>query len=86
MAKPGIVICVSGGVVQAVFASRPDIAVTVIDWDADSEDYDLPGVVAIERDGITTCAFVFELTTDPLSKLSGSDTAVALRAMETQRC
>lgn len=86
MAKPGIVICVSGGVVQTVFASRPDIAVTVIDWDADPEDHDLPGVVAIERDGVTTCAFVSKLTTDPLSSLQGGDAEQAIRAMEAKQC
>ena len=84
MPKPGIVICVSGGVVQAVYASEADINVTLIDWDADPEDHDLPGVVTIERDGITSCAYVSDLTTDPLSSLQGGDAEEAMRVAETK--
>ncbi|WP_146131858.1 hypothetical protein [Chromobacterium amazonense] len=37
-----IVICVEGGMVSAVYASHPDCAVTVLDWDdaaCDGPDY-----------------------------------------------
>jgi hypothetical protein len=80
MPGPDIVICLSGGAVQAVFAAKPNARVAIVDWDADLEDQDLPGVVVIEREGRKVPAFVVQFNTQQLAALKGSDAEQAIRA------
>ena len=82
MLKPDIVICLSGGVVQAVYAHELDLSVVVVDWDAYPEDADLPGVVLIERNGERRAAFIGKLESDPITGLTGSDAEQAIQALE----
>lgn len=86
MPKPGIVICLSGGVVQAVFAAKPATTVAIVDWDADLEDHDLPGFVVIKRNARKSAAFVVQFQTQPLARLAGSDAELALKATRTKPC
>ena len=86
MPRPGIVICLSGGVVQAVFAAKPATTVAIVDWDADLEDHDLPGVVVIKRNTRKSAAFVVQFQTQPLTRLTGSDADLALKAARTKPC
>lgn len=81
MLKPDIVICLSGGVVQAVYAHDLDLSVAVVDWDAYPEDADLPGVVLIERNGQQQAAFVGKLDSDPMTSLAGSDAEQAIQSL-----
>jgi hypothetical protein len=86
MPPPDIVICISGGVVQAVFASQPKTTVAIVDWDADLEDHDLPGVVVIERDGRKVPAFVVQFKTQSWPALKGSDAEQAILATGVKPC
>lgn len=85
MLKPDIVICLSGGVVQAVYAHDLDLSVVVVDWDAYPEDADLPGVVLIERNGERGAAFVAKLESDPIRSLAGSDAEQAIKTLEQKK-
>jgi hypothetical protein len=85
MPKPGIVICLSGGSVRAVFATRPETTVAIVNWDADLEDHDLPGVVLFERNGRKVPAFVVQFKTQPLAALKGSDAEQALQATRSSK-
>ena len=83
-ANPSIVICISGGAVQAVYASEAETAVTLIDWDANLEDHDLPGVVVFEHRYCRRAAYVSELTTDSLDSLEGGEAEKAIRAAQAK--
>jgi hypothetical protein len=80
MPKPGIVICLSDGLVEAVFAAKPETTVAIVNWDADLEDHDLTGVVVFERNGRKVPALVVQFKTQPLANINGSDAEQALRA------
>jgi len=86
MEKPEIVICLSGGVVQSVYASDPNAEVRVVDWDADLEDSDLPGVVVVKFRGRSAAAYVSQLDCEPLANLAGSDIEQAIEAAEGLPC
>ena len=76
-----IVLNVSGGVVQDVFASRSDVEVLLVDWDTDSSIRDDPGLVTIQAsDSCEQQAYVADLPVQPLEALSGSDAAAAIEA------
>ena len=76
-----IVLNVSGGVVQDVFASRSDVAVLLVDWDADSSIRDDPSLVNLAAsDGREQQAYVADLPVQPLEGLSGSDAGAAIEA------
>lgn len=82
MLNPDIVICLSGGVVHAVYAKDVDQSVAIVDWDAYPEDADLPDVVVIHRDGAQQAAFVGRLQSDPFASFYGSEAEQAIHALE----
>lgn len=86
MEKPEIVICQSGGVVQSVYASDLKVEVRVVDWDADLEDSDLPGVVVVKFRGRSAAAYVSQIECEPLANLAGSDIEQAIEASEGLPC
>ena len=83
MTPLSIVLNVYGGNIQGVFASKPDVEITLVDWDVAGADAEHPDVVAV-RDalGRTRHAFVARPTPQPLSELAGSDVEAAVEAAE----
>ena len=78
-----IVLNFYGGSVQGVFASDPDVEVTLVDWDVAGADAEHPDVVAV-RDtlGRTRHAYVARPTLQLHSELAGSDVEAAIEAAE----
>jgi len=78
---PKIVLNMSGGLVQEVFASDPAITVALVDWDTEGCDPSDNGMVEIpdERGG-TQLAHVAECPVEPLEQLAGTETEAALKA------
>jgi hypothetical protein len=74
-----IVLNVSGGVVQDVFASQNDVEVLLVDWDTDSSSRDDPALVTVVSDnGCQQQAYVADLTVQGLEDLPGTDVAAAI--------
>lgn len=82
--KPvSIVLNIYGGSVQGVFASQPDIEITLVDWDVTGADADHPDVVAVcDTLGRTRHAYVARPMLQPLSELAGSEVEAAVEAAE----
>jgi hypothetical protein len=78
---PRIVLNMSGGLLQEVFASDPAITVALVDWDTEGCDPSDDGIVEIpdERGG-TQLAHVAECPVEPLEQLAGTETEAALKA------
>lgn len=85
MVRPRVVICVSGGVVQDVYAVDPttgptDIEVILVDWDTDGTESDAGDLVEIDDgSGHVSRAFVNRIEPQPASELAGTDVAAAMR-------
>lgn len=76
-----VVINVSGGLVQDVFASNPNIEVTLVDWDVEGADADHPDVISIiDRLGRNRPAYVAPLPVQTSHQLDGTEIAAALAA------
>jgi len=76
-----VVLSISGGVLQDVFASDPAIALIRVDWDTEGSDPSEPGVVEIpDGRGGTQLAAVAEYPLLPLTDLVGTETEAALKA------
>ena len=87
MPAPSIVLNVHGGIVQDVFASDPDVEVTLVDWDVDGSDAAHPNVVAITDSlGRTRRAYVSPLAVEPLAELIGSDVETAIEVANFVGC
>lgn len=83
MSSLTLVLHVHGGIVQGVFASHPDVAITLVDWDVGESDADYPGVISItESLGCTQQAYVAPLSVAPLTELAGTDVEAAIDAAE----
>lgn len=81
MPAPKVVLNLSGGVVQEVFASDPAITVALVDWDTEGSDPSDNGMVEIPDDrGGTQLAHVAECPLEPLGQLAGTETEAALKA------
>lgn len=81
MTSLSIVLNVYGGVVQDVFASDPDVEVTLVDWDVEGSDAEHPDVVSIiDRLGRNRPAYVAPLPVHASHQLDGTDVAAALIA------
>lgn len=78
MIRPQLVINVSGGTVQDVFASLPDLQVIIVDWDADG--IHNPSQVDVILDGLTHSAAVSDMPCSQLEELAGSDAEKAIDA------
>ena len=80
-AAPKIVLNMSGGLVQEVFASDPAITVALVDWDTEGCDPSDNGIVEIpDGRGGTQLAHVAECPVEPLEQLAGTETEAALKA------
>ena len=78
-----LVLNVHGGVVQGVFASSPDVEVTLVDWDVDPADAEHPEVVEIAVGiGRTRLAHVAPLVVRALAELAGTDVEAAIEAAD----
>ncbi len=78
---PKVVLNISGGVLQDVFASDSAIAVTLVDWDCDGCSRSDNGIVEIPNGrGGTQLAAVAEYPVLPLRDLTGTETEAALKA------
>lgn len=71
---------------QGVYSSEVSADVHVVDWDADLEDSDLPGVVVVKFRGRSAAAYVSQLDCEPLANLAGSDIEQAIEAAECLPC
>ena len=82
-----LVLSIHGGLVQDVFASDPDVSITLVDWDVEGADADHPHVVEITDDfGHTLRAYVAPVAVQPCSDLVGTDVGAAVEAAEFARC
>lgn len=85
MVRPRIVICLSGGVVQDVYAfdrttEAIDIEVVLVDWDTDGAEFGAGGLVEIDDgNGRVSRAFVSYTRPQPVSELDGTEVAAAMR-------
>lgn len=87
MPVQSIVLNVHGGVVQDVFASEPDVEVTLVDWDVEGADADHPDVVSItDRLGRTRHAYVAPLPIVSHEQLAGTDAEAAMEAARESEC
>lgn len=87
MNPPQLVINVSGGLVQEVFAADPNLDVLLVDWDVEGADVDHPDVVSVRnRHGRTHLAYVAPVLVHSLSSLANTDVAAALAAARTSQC
>ena len=77
-----IVVNVSGGVIQDVFCSAPDVNALIVDWDV--QDPSSPGVVNLNLDGRSCSAFVSESQAHPLDKLLNTDVEKAIQTAVQQ--
>jgi hypothetical protein len=78
---PKIILNISGGVLQEVFASDPAITVALVDWDTEGCDPSDNGIVEIpDGRGSTQLARVAECAVEPLEQLAGTETEAALKA------
>jgi len=78
---PKIVLNMSGGLVQEVFASDPAITVALVDWDTEGCDPSDNGIVEIsDEHGGTQLAHVAECAVEPLEQLADTETEAALKA------
>jgi hypothetical protein len=76
-----IVVNMSGGLVQEVFASDPATTVALVDWDTEGCDPSDNGIVEIpDGRGGTQLAHVAECPVEPLEQLAGTETELALKA------
>ena len=77
--NPLVVLMISGGVLQAAYASGPGARLILTDWDAEGSDPNNKNLVEIEdRQGRHQCVFVTDFPIAPLTDLSGTDTGHAL--------
>ena len=87
MTSPSVVLNVYGGVVQDVYASDPDVEVTLVDWDVEGADAEHPDVVSImDRLGRTRPVYVAPLPINSSAGLGDTDVAAALAAARAVEC
>ena len=78
---PKIVLNMSGGLVQEVFASDLAITIALVDWDTEGCDPSDNGIVEIpDGRGGTQLAHVAECPVEPLEQLAATETEAALKA------
>jgi hypothetical protein len=75
-----IVIHLSGGLVQAVYCSLPEVEITLVDFDVDGSYRGDPGIVEFVSAGRTEQAFVTELPASGFEVLVGTDVERAVQA------
>jgi hypothetical protein len=78
--NPQVVICVSGGVIQEIFASDRDTGIVVVDWDSQVHDRNDPHVVCIRVGGRPRYVKVADFPPQPLAELAGTDADRAVEA------
>jgi hypothetical protein len=78
--RNAIVIHVSGGLVQAVYCSLPEVEITLVDFDVDGSYRGEPGIVEFVSAGRAEQVFVSELPASNFDELAGTDVEQAVQA------
>jgi hypothetical protein len=76
-----IVLSVSGGCLQDVFSSDPDVEVVLVDWDTEGRSADEDPIVEITADGkYPALAVVVDFPVAAIADLAGTDEERAIEA------